>query len=80
MTTGRVIPPFDPRENLPASFLARLESVPIQHFRLQTGEERLHHGIIKTITNATHGERDIQCPAARGERDSRIALKTTRTS
>ena len=72
MTTIRVIPPFDPRENLPASFIARLESVPIQHFRLQTGEERLHHGIVKTIANATHGKRDAQCPAALGEGDSRI--------
>src|SRR4051812_18515188 len=67
VTTMAVIPPLDPRENLSTCFVSRLKAVSIQHFRLQAREERLHHRVIEAIADATHGTRDSQLSAARGE-------------
>jgi hypothetical protein len=72
MTTMRVIPPLEPRENLSASFVSCRETVSVQHFRLKAREKRLHHRIIEAVANATHGPRDAQFPAARGEGHSRV--------
>jgi hypothetical protein len=74
MTTMRVIPPLEPRENLSASVVSCRETVSVQHFRLKAREKRLHHRVIEAVANATHGPRDAQFPATRGEGHSRVFL------
>src|SRR6266702_933658 len=72
MTTMRVIPPLEPRENLSASVVSCRETISVQHFRLKARKKRLHHRVIETVANATHGPHDAQFPAARGEGHSRV--------
>jgi hypothetical protein len=80
VTTMRVIPPLEPRENLSASFVSRREAVSIQHFRLKARKKLLHHRIIEAVSDTAHGARDSQFPAARGEGDSCVLLGFNQSS
>jgi hypothetical protein len=72
MTSPRVVSALDPGQHCLAGFGTGFEGFAINEFTLQAGEETLGRGIVKRITDRSHGRLHTHLAAAVAERQTGV--------
>ncbi len=64
MSSGAIIPTFDPGEDSRASLRSGPERIAIQHLTFQACKKAFGHRVVKTVANAAHRQSHTELSAA----------------